>query len=141
MFVLCPFHLICIVPPQPPRIYGKHGIMQQDRIGPLVEGTDLTLICSVHGGTPTPQLTWMSRGRQLPGTSLNDDTTAEQKSKLVIKNLSRIHQLAVYSCHASNFPRTSVSTNVTIELTRKQNYSEKFEFLFCFCTRHGIRNK
>lgn len=37
-------------------------------------------------------------------------------SKLVVKNLSRIHQHAVYTCQASNFYRKSVGTNVTIEL-------------------------
>lgn len=96
--------------------------MLQDRVGPLVEGTDLTLICLVRGGTPPPQITWMSRGRQLPGIMVDLNFQSTLNSKLVIKNLSRIHQLSVYTCHASNFPRTSVSANVTIELTRKYSF-------------------
>lgn len=111
--------LYFLVPPEIPQIYSEKMGMLQDRVGPLVEGTDLSLICLVRGGTPTPQITWMSRGRQLPGVMVDLNFEATLNSKLVIKNLSRIHQLSVYTCHASNFPRMSVSTNVTIELTRK----------------------
>lgn len=107
------------VPPETPQIYSEQIGMIQDRVGPLVEGTDLTLICLVRGGLPPPQITWMSRGRQLPGIMVDLNFQSTLNSKLVIKNLSRIHQLAIYTCHASNFPRMSVSTNVTIELTRK----------------------
>ncbi|EDV93644.1 GH18163 [Drosophila grimshawi] len=37
-------------------------------------------------------------------------------SKLVVRNLSRIHQHAVYTCQASNFHKKYVATNITIEL-------------------------
>lgn len=113
--------LICLfsVPPEQPQIYSEQVGMIIDRVGPLVEGTDLTLICLVRGGYPSPEITWMSRERKLPGVMVELNFHATLNSKLVIKNLSRVHQLAVYSCHASNYPRMSVSANVTIELTRK----------------------
>lgn len=37
-------------------------------------------------------------------------------SKLTVRNLSRIHQHALYTCQASNFHKKGVSTNITIEL-------------------------
>lgn len=40
-------------------------------------------------------------------------------SKLVVRNLSRIHQHAVYTCQASNFHKKYVATNITIELYRE----------------------
>lgn len=107
------------VPPEQPQLYSEQIGMLADRVGPLVEGTDLTLICLVRGGYPSPEITWMSRGRALPGVMVDLSFQSTLNSKLVIKNLSRVHQLAVYSCQASNFKDMSVSTNVTIELTRK----------------------
>lgn len=40
-------------------------------------------------------------------------------SKLVVRNLSRIHQHAVYTCQASNFHKKYVATNITIDLYRE----------------------
>lgn len=37
-------------------------------------------------------------------------------SKLTVRNLSRIHQHALYTCEATNFHKMGVSTNITIEL-------------------------
>uniref|UniRef100_A0A1B0GHI9 Ig-like domain-containing protein n=1 Tax=Lutzomyia longipalpis TaxID=7200 RepID=A0A1B0GHI9_LUTLO len=37
-------------------------------------------------------------------------------SKLVVRNLSRIHHHTIYTCQASNFRKKAISTNVTIEL-------------------------
>jgi len=37
----------------------------------------------------------------------------------VVRNLSRIHQHAVYTCQASNFHKKYVATNITIELYRE----------------------
>lgn len=102
------------MPPQTPKIINERGELVQSRIGPQEEGTDLILVCIVNGGSPSPNLTWSSGGRHLSGMMLDFPSTTS--NKLVIKNLSRIHQHAVYTCHASNFPRTDVTTNVTVEL-------------------------
>lgn len=49
-------------------------------------------------------------------------------SRLLIRNLTRAHQHAVYTCQASNFHKRGVSTNITIELYRK--YRTFVRFLF-----------
>lgn len=107
------------VPPQKPEIRNDRGEPVHSRVGPFEEGSDLVLVCVVLGGSPPPRVTWSSNGRQLEGTMLDFSFLSTLNNKLVIKNLSRIHQHAVYTCHASNFPKTETTTNVTIELYRE----------------------
>ena len=107
------------MPPQIPKIFNDRGEHVQSRVGPHEEGTDLTLICVVVGGLPPPQIHWAAQGKQLPSVMLDYGFQSALNSKLLIKNLSRVHQHAVYTCHASNFPKTDVTSNVTIELYRK----------------------
>lgn len=104
------------MPPQTPKILNDRGEQIQSRVGPHEEGTDLVLVCVVDGGSPPPQVAWSTQGKQLPGTMLDSSFQSALNNKLVIKNLSRIHQHAIYTCHASNFPKTDITTNVTIEL-------------------------
>lgn len=67
-------------------------------------------------GTPAPQVKWLENGRELQ-TEFNDFSyPSRASSKLVIKNLSRMHQHAIFTCQASNFPGKVVSANLTIEL-------------------------
>lgn len=87
--------------------------------GPYDEGSDLVLLCEVRGGSPPPRVTWSWKGKPLDSTMLDFSFPSSQTSKLVIKNLSRIHQHTILTCHASNFPKTETSTNVTIDLLRK----------------------
>lgn len=89
------------------------------RAGPYEEGTELHLICVVTGGTPAPTITWSSNGHIMAGTSTDFSFPYSQSSKLVVHNLSRVHQHSVYTCQASNFEEKVVVTNVTIELYRK----------------------
>lgn len=104
------------VPPQTPKILNERGEQIQSRVGPLEEGNDLILVCVVMGGIPSPQVTWSTQGKSLAGTMLDFSFVSALNNKLVIKNLSRIHQHAIYTCHASNFPKTDVTANVTIEM-------------------------
>lgn len=110
------------MPPQTPKILNERGEQIQSRVGPLEEGNDLVLVCVVMGGIPPPQVTWSTQGKSLAGTMLDFSFVSALNNKLVIKNLSRIHQHAVYTCHASNFPKTDVTANVTIEMYCKYLY-------------------
>ena len=73
-------------------------------------------------GKPTPTVTWLSNGQILSSTMLDFSFPAALNSKLVVRNLSRIHQHAVYTCQTSNFHKKAVSTNITIELYCKYIY-------------------
>lgn len=67
-------------------------------------------------GSPSPKVKWFENGKELP-TEANDFVyPSRTTNKLVVKNLSRIHQHAVYTCQATNFPNKFVSKNITIEL-------------------------
>lgn len=116
------------VPPQTPKILNERGEQIQSRVGPLEEGNDLILVCVVMGGIPPPQVTWSTQGKQLAGTMLDFSFVSALNNKLVIKNLSRIHQHAVYTCHASNFPKTDVTANVTIEMYCKCDLNRRLLF-------------
>lgn len=76
-------------------------------------------MCSRPAGTPQPKVVWLSNGVEQDSTMSDFAYPTTLNSKLVVRNLSRIHQHAVYTCQASNFYRKSVGTNVTIELYRK----------------------
>lgn len=121
------------VPPQTPKILNERGEQIQSRVGPLEEGNDLVLVCVVMGGIPSPQVTWSTQGKSLMGTMLDFSFVSALNNKLVIKNLSRVHQHAVYTCHASNFPKTDVTANVTIEMYCKSTYIFHSRFLFLSC--------
>lgn len=70
-------------------------------------------------GDPTPTVTWISNGKILQSTLVDYNFPLTINSKLVVRNLSRVHQRAVFTCQASNFHKQSVVTNTTIELFRK----------------------
>ncbi|XP_037924795.1 synaptogenesis protein syg-2 isoform X2 [Hermetia illucens] len=110
-------NLEIVVPPQPPKIFNDRGeLIDTPRAGPYEEGGDLHLICVVMGGSPPPTITWSMNGQVLPSTTLDYSYPSALNSKLVVRNLSRIHQHAVYTCQASNFHKKVVSTNLTIDL-------------------------
>lgn len=113
------FFILSTVPPQRPKIYNERGEPIQSRVGPFEEGSDLVLVCVVEGGSPMPQVIWKASGKLLTGTMVDFPYMSAINNKLVIKNLSRNHQHAIYTCHASNYPRIDVVTNVTIEMYRK----------------------
>lgn len=69
-------------------------------------------------GSPPPTVTWLMNG-QLQNSVVDYTYDGTINSKLVVRNLSRIHQHAVYTCQASNFHKKYVATNITIELYRE----------------------
>lgn len=112
---------LCLLsdPPSPPRIFNEKREFVNGRAGPYEEGTELHLICVVTGGSPPPTITWSTNGHIVAGTATDFSFPYSQSSKLVVHNLSRVHQNSVYTCQASNFEEKVVATNVTIELYRK----------------------
>lgn len=77
----------------------------------------LSCLCLLLG-SPPPTVTWLMNG-QIQNSVVDYtyiDSISTINSKLVVRNLSRIHQHAVYTCQASNFHKKYVATNVTIEL-------------------------
>ncbi|CAD6995908.1 unnamed protein product [Ceratitis capitata] len=65
--------------------------------------------------SPPPTVTWLMNG-QIQNSVVDYTYDSTINSKLVVRNLSRIHQHAVYTCQASNFHKKYVATNITIEL-------------------------
>lgn len=110
------------VPPQKPKILNERGEVIHAIAGPYDEGSDMILLCEVRGGTPPPKIQWLWNGKPLDSTLLDFNFVSTQTSKLVIKNLSRIHQNAIITCRASNFPKTETTANVTIDMLCKYNY-------------------
>ncbi|CRK98676.1 CLUMA_CG011994, isoform A [Clunio marinus] len=110
-------NLQVVVPPAVPVIYNEQNLPIESRAGPYEESGQLILACVVMGGSPAPKVKWYENGKELP-TEANDYSFPSSKTtnKLIVKNLSRIHQHAVYTCQASNFPNKFVSKNITIEL-------------------------
>ncbi|XP_037942787.1 cell adhesion molecule 3-like [Teleopsis dalmanni] len=79
---------------------------------------DYAIICLFirsSDGSPKPTVTWLMNG-QIQNSVVDYTHVNSINSKLVVRNLSRIHQHAVYTCQASNFHKKYVSNNITIEL-------------------------
>lgn len=93
--------------------------MIQAIAGPYEEGLDMVLLCEVRGGSPPPKIQWLWNGRPIESTMLDFSFASTQTSKLVIKNLSRVHQHTIVTCRATNFPKTEITSNVTIDLLCK----------------------
>lgn len=130
-----------LVPPQKPKILNERGEMIQALAGPYDEGSDMVLLCEVRGGSPVPKIQWQWNGKPIDSTLLDFSFVGSQTSKLVIKNLSRMHQHSTITCRASNFPKTETTANVTIDLLRKSIFgattfvitSTRINCIVCFC--------
>uniref|UniRef100_A0A6A7G0P9 Protein turtle homolog A-like n=1 Tax=Hirondellea gigas TaxID=1518452 RepID=A0A6A7G0P9_9CRUS len=97
------------------------GRIVSGMIGPYPEGADVTLVCQVTGGNPTPKVTWWQAG------SLMDDLV-EMTTKQVTRNslrlprLTRDDLLRKLTCIASNSNLTApLSTAVTIDIAFPPN--------------------
>lgn len=123
VFFISHFSMRHLVPPQKPKILNERGEMIQALAGPYDEGSDMVLLCEVRGGSPIPKIQWLWNGKPIDSTLLDFSFVGSQTSKLVIKNLSRIHQHSAITCRASNFPKTETTANVTIDLLRKYTSS------------------
>lgn len=80
----------------------------------------------IPSGSPAPKVKWFENGKELPTEANDFSYPSRTTNKLIVKNLARTHQHAIYTCQASNFPNKFVSKNITIELYCKYN-GEKSE--------------
>lgn len=119
---------IYLVPPLKPKIWNERREAVHSLAGPYEEGSDMILSCDVRGGRPPPKITWLLNGRPVDSIMIESDFsfTSTQTSKLVIKNLSRMHQRATITCRASNFPKTEYATNTTLDLMCKYYFVIRF---------------
>lgn len=128
------------VPPQKPKILNERGEMIQTLAGPYDEGSDMVLLCEVRGGSPPPKIQWLWNGKPIDSTMLDFSFASTQTSKLVIKNVSRMHQHSIITCRASNFPKTETTANVTIDLLCKYFHCDFFKNL-CFVRENKAKNQ
>lgn len=134
-------HSLFSVAPQKPKILNERGEVIQALAGPYDEGSDMVLLCEVRGGLPPPKIQWLWNGKMVDSTMLDFSFASTQTSKLVIKNLSRVHQHTIITCRASNFPKTETVSNVTIDLLCKLRlFSEIKVKLLCHLIHLQIEN-
>lgn len=107
------------IPPDDVVIVDEHGQRLRGVIGPYDEGSDVTLICEVEGGTPPPSLTWWK------GSILLDDTYTHTargyvRNQIIFRKLQREDLLSDLTCQARN-TNLSVpkSTFVTLDINLK----------------------
>ncbi|XP_053984248.1 hemicentin-2-like [Hylaeus volcanicus] len=109
-------NLTVIVPPNKPVIYTGDdrslAMIQQ----PFNEGSKLSLLCAVEGGSPPPKVTWHFEGKMLDDTySLEHGVTI---NRLDISNVTREYLRDNLTCRATN---THLVSALTSEITLNIN--------------------
>ncbi len=114
------FSFLQTVPPEKPQITDTNGEQLPSVIGPYTEGDRLSLVCEVEGGKPTPAVTWWRESVLLDDSY---EAISGPKNVVLVRNqltigaLSRDHQMASFTCQASNNNQSQpLSTTVSIEL-------------------------
>ncbi|CAL7948604.1 unnamed protein product [Xylocopa violacea] len=94
-------NLTVIVPPNKPVIYTSDGRSLEKVSQPFNEGSQLSLLCEVIGGSPPPKVTWHFEGKLLDGTYTleHGDITI---NRLDISNVTREYLRARLICRAKN---------------------------------------
>ncbi|XP_076750377.1 neural cell adhesion molecule 2 isoform X4 [Xylocopa sonorina] len=94
-------NLTVIVPPNKPVIYTSDGRSLEKVSQPFNEGSQLSLLCEVIGGSPPPRVTWHFEGKLLDDTYTleHGDITI---NRLDISNVTREFLRARLICRAKN---------------------------------------
>ncbi|XP_076064918.1 synaptogenesis protein syg-2-like isoform X2 [Oratosquilla oratoria] len=110
-------HLTVIVPPETPLIFdGKNGALASGVVGPYLEGDEVSLVCQVIGGRPSPNVTWYL-DRQVIDDEVELTTDSEVRNLVKLSPLRRENLNDVFQCSASNNLVTSpASTSVRIDM-------------------------
>ncbi|XP_044729168.1 nephrin-like [Chrysoperla carnea] len=109
--------LTVIVPPQKPTIFDDNGKEVPSIAGPYVEDGEMKLTCMVSGGRPEPSVRWWRNGTLIDSTDRTTSYKNVRTNELLVRNLQREDQHAVYTCQASNNNISQpVSASVTIEI-------------------------
>ncbi|XP_068207356.1 protein turtle-like [Palaemon carinicauda] len=94
-------NLTVIEPPEKLDIYDGRGTLVKKVIGPINEGSPLSLSCVVTGGRPQPTASWWS-GRNLVGRESEVTPRGYIKSDLRIKEVTRAYYQRKFFCQAQN---------------------------------------
>ncbi|XP_076047886.1 hemicentin-2-like isoform X3 [Oratosquilla oratoria] len=94
-------NLTVIEPPVKMEVYSSTGQDVIDRVGPINEGTPVTLTCMVLGGRPRPTVTWwLDRVMVQKHSELTHD--GRMRSDLNLPEVTRVDHLKNYTCRAHN---------------------------------------
>ncbi|KAH9642862.1 hypothetical protein HF086_009956, partial [Spodoptera exigua] len=88
--------------PSKPVIFDEYGKEISGTAGPYHEGGEFKLICSVKGGYPTPRIQWLQGDTVLATLSAGEYSPPTRSLTLVIRNATRAHLAALYTCTADN---------------------------------------
>ncbi|XP_066954355.1 protein turtle-like isoform X2 [Macrobrachium rosenbergii] len=105
-FISSPTHntvvnLTVIEPPEKLAIYDSRGTLVSKTIGPINEGSPLSLSCIVTGGRPQPTASWWS-GRNLVEKKSEVTPKGHIKSELRITEVTRAYHQRKFFCQAQN---------------------------------------
>ncbi|KAG7204266.1 hypothetical protein KM043_002088 [Ampulex compressa] len=105
-------NLTVIVPPKRPVIYTGESRSLAKILQPFNEGSELSLLCEVIGGSPAPKVTWHFEGKMLDDTYTleHGDVTI---NRLDISKVTRDFLRARLTCRATN---TQLVTPLTAEV-------------------------
>ncbi|XP_028966868.1 hemicentin-1 [Galendromus occidentalis] len=119
--------IIVGVPPSVPMIRGTDGSVIRDKIGPLIEFSNLTLTCVIEKGSPAPTIVWKKNGQIIAPDKVRSNSTNEEGAISVLHfgPVKRRDLLHTFTCEADNVlmktpamqrqPKRSVS--VVLDLT------------------------
>ncbi|XP_076645162.1 neural cell adhesion molecule 2 [Halictus rubicundus] len=139
-------NLTVIVPPNKPAIYTGVGRSLAKIQQPFNEGSELSLLCEVIGGSPPPNVTWHFEGRLL------DDTYTLEHGDITINRLdtskvTREFRGAKLTCRASNThlipPQTSeivLDVNLkplVVNITNKESHLSALKTYEIECVSSG----
>ncbi|XP_011329745.1 hemicentin-2 [Ooceraea biroi] len=105
-------NLAVVVPPKKPVIYTGASRILAKILQPLNEGSEMSLLCEVIGGSPPPKVTWYFEGKVLDDTYTHEheDITI---NRLDISKVTRDFLRARLICKANN---TQLMTPLTSEI-------------------------
>ncbi|XP_043801372.1 hemicentin-2-like [Apis laboriosa] len=140
-------NLTVIVPPNKPVIYTGAGRSLAKILQPFNEGSELSLLCEVIGGSPPPKVTWHFNG------AMDDTYTLEHGditiNRLDISNVTRKFLRTRLICRASNThlvpPLTSeiiLDINLKpllVNITNKRAHLSALKTYEIECTSSGSR--
>ncbi|CAL1291261.1 unnamed protein product [Larinioides sclopetarius] len=104
------YELKVIVPPREVNIMDESGQRIEETIGPVDEGSNVTLICEAEGGSPSPSVTWW-RDSVLLDDSYHITTQGYVRNNITLIRLKRSDLSAIFTCQASNNNLTVPTSN------------------------------
>ncbi|CAK9822193.1 Neural cell adhesion molecule 2 [Anthophora retusa] len=143
-------NLTVIVPPNKPVIYTGAGTSLAKTLQSFNEGSELSLLCEVIGGSPPPRVTWHSEGKLLDDTYTfeHGDTT---KNRLDISKVTREFLGARLTCRAGNTDLVPDLTSeimldvklkpLVVNITNKQKHLSALKTYDIECATSGSRPK